>query len=193
MCPLLPVRSVANKHGCIYWIFHCVFSNISSNVRDKANLHCLHMFHLYPLCFLNMSTHCLHEKMQSYSACISLTFFQCVLSMSPQIACHRRCKVTLVTFVWIFSNLLYCIASLVANFPLHLSMIVFSWLCIHVSFDNSVASLNILNKWYKKKKKFSRKHLQMFLQIACLKWRSVALVSLVSLAQAMKLRKLRFA
>ena len=69
--------------------------------------------------------------MQSHIGCICLTFLHCAIHVSPQMACLRGCKVTLVTFVWLFPTVHFHVfpqskVTLVAFVQL------FSSVCFHV-------------------------------------------------------------
>ena len=98
---------------------HCVFSNESSNyLYGKMHSHtgyiCLTFLHCV---FSNESSNRLFEKMHSHTGCNCLIYIHCVFSnewvftfvhrwflMCSEIVCLRRCKVTLIAFVWLFST-----------------------------------------------------------------------------------------
>ena len=78
-----------------------MFSNEPSNgLIDRMHSHigciCVTFFHYV---FLNESSNGLQKKMPNHIDCICLTFSKiCVLKLGPQIACIRKCIVTLVAF-----------------------------------------------------------------------------------------------
>ena len=111
--------------GCICLTFlHCAFSKFSSNcLTEKIHSHidciCLtflrcafemspekmqsdigHIYSTFLHCaFSNVSSNCLSEMMQNHIGCICLTFSTVSFQMCPQMACLRRCIVTLVALV----------------------------------------------------------------------------------------------
>ena len=135
------------KHiGCIcLTFFHCVSSNVSSNrLPERTHNHtvciCLTFLHCV---FSNGSSNGLHEKMHSHTGCICLTFFHCVFSNGSSKFFIRRFKVTLTSFVWLFSTVCFqmclqsaflggCIITMVAFFG-------FSPLCVFKCFPKSPA------------------------------------------------------
>ena len=98
--------------------------------------------------FLNVSSNCLNQRMHICTDCICLTFLQCAFSnvsskglpermhlitLIPQSAGIRGCKITLVAFVWFF---LHCAPSNVSSNRLpermhtHTGLFDFSPLCV---------------------------------------------------------------
>ena len=98
--------------------------------------------------FLNVSSNCLNQRMHNCTDCICLTFLQCAFSnvsskglpermhlitLIPQSAGIRGCKITLVAFVWFF---LHCAPSNVSSNRLpermhtHTGLFDFSPLCV---------------------------------------------------------------
>ena len=97
--------------GCIWLTFpHYVFSNVPSNyyLHQRMLNHtggiCLTCL---PCAFLNVSSNSLPERMQNHIGYICLTFPTVRFHVFLQIACLRGYKVTLVTFVWLFSNVYF--------------------------------------------------------------------------------------
>ena len=117
--------------GCIVLPpLHGVFSNVPTNcLLENIDIHtgCICLIFLQ-CASSNVSSYCLPERMQSHTGCFCLTLLHCAFSnvpssclpqrtyfytafvwffstvhyqTSPQIACLRGYKVTLVTFVWL--------------------------------------------------------------------------------------------
>ena len=73
---------------------------------EDAKSHRLHLFDFASLCFFKCSIELFALK-DVFWHCICLTFLYCALLTSPQIACLRGYKITLVTFVWLFSAVFF--------------------------------------------------------------------------------------
>ena len=79
-------------------LLHCVFSNVSSNclpqrMQNYTGGICWTFLH-YGLSYVSSK-----NLDQSHTGCICFVFLHCGFSKFPQIACPRRCKVTLFAFV----------------------------------------------------------------------------------------------
>ena len=90
--------------GCICLSFpHCALSNVFSkrlHKRMQSHTGCICLTFLH-CAFSNVSSNRLPESMQNHTGCIFLLFSIVYFKMCPQIACPKRCIVTLVTFVWL--------------------------------------------------------------------------------------------
>ena len=70
---------------------HCEFSNVSSNcLHEKMQSHigCIYLIFLH-CAFSNVSSNCLPERRQSHIGCICSTFPHCVFSYDPSKGLHN--------------------------------------------------------------------------------------------------------
>ena len=82
--------------GLIWWhcFLHCVFSNVSSNcLHQKMQIHtgCICLTFLHYV-FSNASSKCLNKRMQSRIGCIYLTFLHFVFLNVPSNCLHLILK-----------------------------------------------------------------------------------------------------
>ena len=94
--------------------------------------------------FSNDFSNSLDVRMQSHIGCMSLNFSKCALEMPFQIACLRGCKVTMITFVWLFPTVRFQMC------PQHLcsrgciiTLVAFIWLftIVHFQMTHQIACM----------------------------------------------------
>ena len=159
----LPEKRHSHTDYICLAFLHCVFSNVSSNCLLKNR-----QSHIGCIVLLFSTVHFkngLPERMQSHIGCIYLTFLHGAFSNAfPnsreneklhifglfstryfQMAWLRRCVVTLVAFVWLFSTVCSqmspqmwgCKVTLVAIIWLLCTVRLFIFGCIHLAFSSA--------------------------------------------------------
>ena len=155
-----------SKCICLTFL-HCAFSNVDSKSLDQSrqsHTGCICSTFLNGV-FLSEPSKSLPERMQSHIGCICVWLLQCVFSnelsnglidrihshigcicvtfsimyfqMSPQMACKRRCIITLIALVWLFSQCVFsCVSSncLLERMESHTGCICLTFL--HGGFSN---------------------------------------------------------
>ena len=107
-------KKIQNHIGCISLLFSTVGFQMSPQLVLMRwyiftyLIFSLSIFSQYGVTFVFTSlfwvfsyefANCWDEKMWNYTGCICLCF-----KMSPQTVCLRDCIITLIAFVWLFSN-----------------------------------------------------------------------------------------
>ena len=111
------------------------------------------------------------------------------LQIVPQTGCPRRCKVTLVAFVWLFSSVCLQMSPQATWIRTGIfTLVAFVWLFSAVGFQmcpqSTLVSAGIFTLWYRIALDafaglFSTVGYQMFPQMACLRKCRIALVAFV--------------
>ena len=121
-------------------------------------------------------------RMHSHTGCFCLAFSIVCFQMSPQMACHRWCIITLVASVWLFSTVSFQMPSQIVMGRGIVTKVAFVWLFPTVFFQMSpqIACLwrckvtLVAFVWL-----FSTVRFQMSPQIACLRRGIVTLLTFV--------------
>ena len=88
---------------CIFtlYLFKCL---VKMFAWKDARSHSLHFFYFSPVCFSNVSSNGMTERMQSHTSCSSLTFPHCTFSKVSSNCLPERMHIRIGCIFWLFST-----------------------------------------------------------------------------------------